>query len=331
MVNREDILKDVLFKMNYNPSKTLVENTKLMEQPEGVMDRRIGITAQNAKAVGMSQGEYEKKLQQQASKSLESFTEFISDPHFFLPASAAVITIMTGGVGGLVIAGVLEVADIALYVKEKDYTSAGIGMVFALIPGSMLIRKLGVGEIAEQEVKVLLKKVSRGLDLTSKEKKIVQSIEQNKSWIAKNVAQQSAKVLSRKILSKYTGKKLLIAILYMIKYGLLPYRFGWRVAALGGGFITAMQLGKILGIAIQGLDYRNVELPENYVKLNPKQKEQVKKDVLQQVIEQSPDIKVIATKEIDGIINTSDEQKVQQINKGLQTLDSELDSIFGSR
>jgi hypothetical protein len=331
MVNREDILKDVLFKMNYNPSKTLVENTKLMEQPEGVMDRRIGITAQNAKAVGMSQGEYEKKLQQQASKSLESFTEFISDPHFFLPASAAVITIMTGGVGGLVIAGVLEAADIALYVKEKDYTSAGIGMVFAMIPGGMLISKLGVGKITKQEVKILLKKIKEGLDLTNKEKKIVQSIEQNKSWIAKNVAKQSAKVLSRKILTKYTGKKLLIAIFYMIKYGLIPYRFGWRVTALGGGFITAMQLGKILGIGIQGLDYRNVELPENYVKLNPKQKEQVKKDILQQVIEQSPEIKVMATKEVDDIINTSDEEKVKYITIQLEKLDSELDSILGSR
>ena len=331
MVNKEDILKDVIFKMNYNPSKTLVENRRLMEQPEGVMDRRTGITAQNAKTLGMSQGEYEKKLQQQASKSLESFTDFVSDPHFFLPASAALLTIMTGGVGGLVIAGILEAADVYLYIKEKKYTDAGIGIVFAMIPGGMLIRRLGVGEIAEQEVKVLLKKLKQGLDLTNKEKKIIESIDRNKSWIARNVAQQSAKVLSRKILAKYTGRKLLIAILYMIKYGLIPYRFGWRVAALGGAFITAMQLGKILGIGIQGLDYRNVELPENYVKLKPKQKEQVKKDILQQVIEQSPEIKEMATKEVDAIINTSDEEKVKYINRQLEKLDSELDSILGSR
>ena len=69
MVKREDILKDVLFKMNYDPSKTLVENRRLMEQPEGVMDRRTGITAQNAKTLGMSQGEYEKNLQQQACQT----------------------------------------------------------------------------------------------------------------------------------------------------------------------------------------------------------------------------------------------------------------------
>ena len=77
MVNRKDILKDVLFKMNYDPSKTLVENTRLMEQPEGVMDRRTGITAQNAKELGMTQSEYEKKLQQQSSENVKEFGDFI--------------------------------------------------------------------------------------------------------------------------------------------------------------------------------------------------------------------------------------------------------------
>lgn len=329
MVRNPKIVQEILLKMQYNPSMTLKENIQLMEQPESTMDRRTGITSKNAQALGMSQGEYEKQIQKTIDDALKSFGKFVSDPHFFLPAAAAVVTIMTGGVGGLVIAGVLEAADIALYVKEKDYTSAGIGIAFALIPAGMLIRKLGVGEIAEQEVKALLKKLKQGLDLTNKEKKIVQAIEQNKSWIAKNVAQQSAKVLSRKILAKYSGRKLLIAILYMIKYGLLPYRFGWRVAALGGGFITAMQLGKILGIAVQGLDYRNVELPENYAKLDTKQKEQTKKQILIQVVKQSPEIKSVVTKEMDGIINSSDEQKVQQINESLQTLDSELDAILG--
>ena len=65
-------------------------------------------------------------------------------------------------------------------------------------------------------------------------------------------------------------------------------------------------------------------------KLKPKQKEQVKKDILQQVIEQSPEIKEMATKEVDAIINTSDEEKVKYINRQLEKLDSELDSILGS-
>jgi hypothetical protein len=328
MVNKEQILNEVLLKMNYNPSMTLKENIELLEQPESVMDRRVGITAKNAQALGMSQGEYEKRVQKVINDKAKSFGEFISDPHVFLPLGAALATIMTGGIAGLFIGGVLELADVALYLKEKDYTSAGTGLVFAMIPGGMLLNKLGVGQITKQEVKVLIKKLKQGLDLTSKEMKIVEAIDSNKQWIAKTLAQQSAKVLSRKILAKYTGKKLLIAILYMIKYGLLPYRFGWRVAALGGGFFTALQIGKLLGIGIQGLDYRTVELPQEYVTLPKEKKESVKKEVLNQVIEQSPEIKNIAQKETDKIINTSDEQKVEQWNQSLLTLDDELDQII---
>jgi hypothetical protein len=328
MVNKEQILNEVLLKMKYDPSMTLKENIELLEQPESVMDRRVGITAKSAQALGMSQGEYEKRVQKVINDKAKSFGEFISDPHVFLPVGAAVATIMTGGIAGLVIGGVLELADVALYVKEKDYTSAGIGLVFAMIPMGALVNRLGVGQIAKQEVKVLIKKLKEGLDLTSKEKKIVEAIDSNKQWITKTLTQQSAKVLSRKILAKYTGKKLLIAILYMIKYGLLPYRFGWRVAALGGGFFTALQIGKLLGIGIQGIDYRTVELPQEYVTLSKDKKESVRKEVLNQVIEQSPEIKDLAIKETDKIINTSEGQKVEQINRVLLTLDDELDRIL---
>jgi hypothetical protein len=312
MVNNGDILKNVLLKMNYDPSKTLKENIE--EQSMGGM-----ITPQY-----MSDPKNVKDLRD----SFKSIGEFISDPHVFLPIAAAVAGIMTGGVGGLVIGGILELADVALYIKEKDYTSAGIGLVFSLIPMGMLLPKLGVGKIASQEVKVLLNKLKKGLDLTNKEKKIIKSIDENKKWITKTLTQQSSKILSRKILSKYTGKKLLIAILYMVKYGLLPYRFGWRVAALGGGFFTALQIGKILGIAIQGIDYRTVELPVKYTTLPKEKKEVVKKQILKQVTDQSPEIKNIAQNEMDNIINTSDEEKVIQINNSLADLDEELDKII---
>ena len=102
MVNRKDILKDVLFKMNYDPSKTLVENTRLMEQPEGVMDRRTGITAQNAKELGMTQSEYEKKLQQQSSENVKEFGDFIYEYRHGLMDIASVGTFFIPVVGPLI-------------------------------------------------------------------------------------------------------------------------------------------------------------------------------------------------------------------------------------
>jgi hypothetical protein len=69
-------------------------------------------------------------------------------------------------------------------------------------------------------------------------------------------------------------------------------------------------------------------IPQEYVKLPKQKKESVKKEVLIQVIEQSPEIKNIVQKETDKIINTSDEKKVEQINQVLLTLDEELDQIL---
>ena len=50
MVRNEQILKDILLKMNYDTSKTLNENSILLEQPESVTDRRLGIKGNNEKA-----------------------------------------------------------------------------------------------------------------------------------------------------------------------------------------------------------------------------------------------------------------------------------------
>ncbi len=50
MVRSEEILKDILLKMNYDSSKTLNENSIILEQPESVIDRRLGIKSKNATA-----------------------------------------------------------------------------------------------------------------------------------------------------------------------------------------------------------------------------------------------------------------------------------------
>lgn len=57
MVRNEQILKDILLKMNYDTSKTLNENSILLEQPESVTDRRLGINGDNATAPSSS-GDY---------------------------------------------------------------------------------------------------------------------------------------------------------------------------------------------------------------------------------------------------------------------------------
>jgi hypothetical protein len=249
--------------------------------------------------------------------------------HWVLPIGAVIVTLATGGVGGLVIAGVLEAADIALYVKEKDYESAGIGAAFAVIPGGMLLNKIPfVKKFTSGALKTFLSKVSKGLDLSPMERKLSTELEKNADWIAKNV-QAYAKLssLTSKLLSKYTGKKLIRVLLHLSKLGLYPWRATWRVAALGGGLLTFMQIGKILGVQIKGLDYRRVELPEEYVKLSEEDKEIFQKDLLNQVVNESTEIQESAKKSVAKVIETIDEEKVEYINTELSRLDSVLENL----
>lgn len=269
-------------------------------------------------------------------KDLEEWKYFHSSPisndawHWILPLGAAAITIMTGGVGGLVVAGVLELADIALYVQEKDYEGAGIGLAFSIIPGGMLLNKIpAVKKFTSTSLKTFLNKISKGLDLTPVERELAEQINKNAEWLAKN-ADNFAKItnLSSKILSRYTGKKLIGAMLHMAKAGIIPWKWGWRITALGGTFLTLLQIGKLLAIPIHGLDYRNVQLPDDYANLPEDEKKEVQVAVAKQIVEQSPEIQESAKKEVAQILNTSDEEKSAEIAVVLESLDSELDSLL---
>ena len=249
--------------------------------------------------------------------------------HWVLPIGALIITLATGGIGGIVIAGVLEAADIALYVQEKEYESAGIGAAFAIIPGGMLLNKIPfVKKFTSGALKTFLSKVSKGLDLSPMERKLSTELEKNADWIVKNV-QAYAKLssLTSKLLSKYTGKKLIRVLLHLSKLGLYPWKATWRVAALGGGLLTFMQIGKILGVQIKGLDYRRVELPEEYVKLSEEDKETFQKDLLEQVVNESTEIQESAKKSVAKIIETTDEEKVEQIIVVLTPMESEMENL----
>jgi hypothetical protein len=325
MVRNEQILKDILLKMNYDPSKTLNENI------EEQMGEKQWMTPR-----GMDYKEHIKSLGNVPTpKIVRDFGNWISDPHVFLPLAVIVLTFATGGTAGLVAAGILELADIALYVKERDYTSAGIGAVFVLIPGAQLIRRLGVGEITENQVKTLIKKVSNKLDLTNTEKKILNALDENKNWIKSQILIRTAKGLSQKVVIKSIAKGSYKAFIYTLlrlsQIGLLSWKFGWRVTALGGILLTSLQIGKILGIAIEGIDYRNVELPESYVNLEPEEKSKVKKEIAKEVVEVAQQGNIVAkiNDEVGfKIAELPNDEKVQEVNIELEDLDGEVDDIF---
>src|SRR6056300_358143 len=224
MVNNEVILKDILLKMNYDPSKTLNENIQEQGSADIFVDQRAMYLA------GIEYNEYKTQQWEASNKSLKQIGEWLQDPHVLLPLGALIVTVATGGIGGLVVAGLLEAADVALYIEEGDYTSAGLGAIFLLIPGAQLVRRLGVGEITEKQIKTLINKVSKGLDLTPFERKIIQAIDDNKNWIRPQVLKGTAKGLSKAVLMKSVGKKsaqvFIHTLLRLSQAGLLSWKFG---------------------------------------------------------------------------------------------------------
>jgi len=315
----EKLIQEILLKMNYDPSMTLKENIQLLEQPEGVMDRRTFIASQNAKALGMSQGEYEKKLQQQASKSLDSFKEFITDPHVFLPVAAIGVGLLTGGVGGFVLGGLIELADAAIYYKEGKPEEFGIALVFALIPGIM---KLLPKKFTSEVVKNFLKKLKLGGPLNKIEQELAQWIESNKNWLVRESLKYANRHYIKTLISKCTLRQSIGLMLYLMKLGVISAKYSVMVpvVVVGGGYVlfTIVELASKLGVSIMGVDTRNV-------KLSPQQE----KVPVKNIIADTNRIKTQFIKEVDEKVSKIDSTQLhQEVGESLPKFDSKIDSVI---
>ena len=249
MVNRKDILKDVLFKMNYDPSKTLVENTRLMEQPEGVMDRRTGITAQNAKELGMTQSEYEKKLQQQSSENVKEFGDFIYEYRHGLMDIASVGTFFIPVVGPLISLGI-ELSNAEMYRREGDPYTAGLSLAFALIPFGELVTKIpAVKRLGKNGLKSLIKKSSdNSAKITKLEKEVLEGLNKNKNWISKKVSKEAAELVLRKSLSKISLSQIVKTIYKLGKKHPTKFNLTKLGLQIGGAWYSWDKLAEIYGI-----------------------------------------------------------------------------------
>ena len=313
-------LKQITILMNYDRSKTL------LEQPDSVMDRRLGISSNNAKDLGMTQKEYEYQV---FTKPLESVIEFFSDPHVLLPLGAVILTISTGGIGGLVLAGVLELADVALYYYEGDKKSAGIALAFAFIPGAQLAKRLGLPfleNMSKSAVNQLIKKVDDGVKLKSSEAKIIEGIDKNKKWILRQYSINATKTSLKSLFSKYTGIKLLILLQRLARIGLISWRTTYNLSKYGLGILTLWQIGTILGEYMGGESPDKENYPEQYKVLSTEKKE-IFKESLKNAIEDKEIFKPII-EEANRILETNDEDKNIQIAKVISTMNDEIDSIL---
>jgi hypothetical protein len=224
MVRNENILKNVILKMNYDPSKTLNENIE-EQSMGGMMTPTYMSDPKNVKDFGGFVYEYRHGLMDIASIGT-----------FFIP------------VVGPLISGGIELANAEMYRREGDPYTAGLSLAFAMIPFGELVAKVpAVQKLGKNGLKSLIKKSSdNSAKITKLEKEVLEGLNKNKNWISKKVSKKAAELFLKKSLSK-------ISLFQIIK----------TVYKLGKKNPTKFNLTK-LGLQIAGVWYTWDKLAEIY-------------------------------------------------------------------
>jgi len=174
MVNNEDILKDILLKMNYDPSKSLNENI------EEQMGEKPWMTPR-----GMSYSENLKALQG---------PPLTKEQRHLLMDIAAFGTLFIPVIGPAISLGI-ELANAGLYYAEGDKEGAGFALAFALIPMGELVGKIpAVKKLGRDGLASLIKKARTGGKLTKTEAEAVEQINKNKKWLSLKAAKEATKI-----------------------------------------------------------------------------------------------------------------------------------------
>jgi hypothetical protein len=228
MVNNEDILKDILLKMNYDPSKSLNENI------EEQMGEKPWMTPR-----GMS---YSQNLKSQQLKPLSK-----EDRHLLMDI-AAVGTFFIPVVGPFLSLGI-ELANAGLYYSEGDKEGAGFALAFALIPMGELVGKIpAVKKLGRNGLASLIRKARTGGKLTKAETEAVEQINKNKKWLSLKSAKEASKIFIKGKLKKATLKDIVYGVYKYAKKNPNKFSLAKNGLVIGGIWYSYAKLVEIYGI-----------------------------------------------------------------------------------
>ena len=173
---QEQILRDILLKMNYDSSKTLNEN---VTEQESIFTRNLDRIHRDPKS---------------AAKYNKEMSEFIYEYRHGLIDIAAVGTMFIPFVGPFISVG-LELANAGLYFSEGENYSGGLALIFAMIPFGQLARRIpAVKKLGNTGLKKLLQKTTlKNAKYTDDEIEVLKQINSNKSWIGKTASKHAVK------------------------------------------------------------------------------------------------------------------------------------------
>lgn len=177
--------------------------------------------------------------------------KFISDNKHELLMAASIgvlfIPLLNIGVGVGAAAGVslgIDLIDASIYLSEGDKYSAGLSVVFALVPLGFIAKKIGI-KLTPQIIKPLLDKIANKTTkpLSQLEKKILEGLNKNKGLFTKYARLYGRRALVKKILTKKGSLKFILSL--SKKFGKLSFFAGKLGLQIGGIYYTYDKLYNI--------------------------------------------------------------------------------------
>ena len=243
--NAQTHIQEISRLMNYDRSKTL------LEQSEFAMDRRYGISKRNARALNMTDAEYEKEI-----NNSEETAKFIYEYRHGILDALAIGTFFIPVVGPFISLGI-EVGNAALYYNEGDKEMAALAAAFALIPAGELIRNIpGVKKYGRNVIVRAFQKANSGKALSKADQEILEAVAEN----SKKIGRLAKRGALRKILNEGFKKlSLKEKVLVLHKLVRTVPGFGSQAAgSVGLGTLAIQSAGIMITIPklfqIYGLD-----------------------------------------------------------------------------
>lgn len=227
MVKKEDILREILLKMNYDSSKTRNEN---------IMEQETGFT----------------RYLDKVYSDPESATKYNKDMYEYrheLIDIAAIGTMIIPFVGPFISLG-LELANSGLYFAEGENYSGGLALVFSLIPFGEILRKIrSIEKIGIEGLKRLLQKTAiKSVKYTDDEIKILKDISDNKKWIITRASRQAIKETIKSTFKGQPLKKIITTMYYLGKRNPKLLNITKMGLTIGGLWYSFDKLAEIYGI-----------------------------------------------------------------------------------
>lgn len=252
MVKNEDILKDILLKMNYDTSKTLNENIQEQGSADIFVDQRAMSLA------GIEYNDYKTQMWEKQNEAFEDLIEFFKDPHNVLMAIELGTMFIAPFTGPLapVFLGISVGAGLAdsavYYFVDDDPHSALMALGLVLVPelklgkyfkrSNWFIRKYGregANEVLEKYNKY--KKGDKSLKFTDEEIKFLkQSGEDLAEQSTQKYLKQEMRATIKKGLLKNAAEKTVKGLLALI-WNTLKFT-GKSLQTIGG---TGLMLGGV--------------------------------------------------------------------------------------